>query len=344
MKWHVAAATWLIVVAIGLSGCLSATPTMTPGPIASPTPTPLPTATATPMPLGSPENPLVLGLVAASPAEQLDQPALDLAEKLTSASKLSIRGRVFSGYSELLETMSAGETHIAWMPPLTYLYASQRGIAETLLLTNHFGVYLYGTQFVANAGSGYTLYFDPLSGQNSADADIALAQFADMKPCWVDPGSTSGYILPAGLLAIRKINMQPPAFTQSHSAVVRTLYVKGVCDFGATFSISGDPRTASSVLEDLPDALKRIPVVWRSEALIPNLNLALIAGLSEDQRQALLSAFLDIGSSPEGRSLLSNSAGGYEIEAIKAVDDSIYDPLREAVKALDLSLFNLIGK
>ena len=146
------------------------------------------------------------------------------------------------------------------------------------------------------------------------------------------------------MLAVRKISIQTPAFTQSHAAVVRTLYVKGVCDFGATFAISGDPRTASTVLADLPDALKRIPIIWRSDALIPNLNLALITGLSEVQRQALITAFLDIAKTQEGRTLLSDSAGGYEIEAIKPVEDSIYDPLREFIKSLNLSLTEMIGK
>lgn len=334
----------IVVLALILSGCLSATPTLTPGPIETATPTPLPTATATPIPLGNPENPLVLGLVALNPGDQLDQPAENLAEKLSKGTGVAVKARVFIGYKELLDAMSAGKAHIAWMPPLTYLYASKYGIAEVVLLTNHFGVYLYGTQFLANAGSGFAIYFDPLSGQNSANADTALAQFAGKKPCWVDPDSTSGYILPAGMLALRSVNIQPPAFTQSHAAVVRTLYVKGVCDFGATFAISGDPRTASSVLADLPDALNRIPIIWRSDALIPNVNLALIAGLHDDQRQALIATILDLSKTQEGRTLLSDTAGGYEIEAIKPVEDSIYDPLREVVKALNLSLSDLIGK
>ncbi len=341
---HSGAAFCILVLGFLLSGCLTATPTLTPGPIETATPTPLPTATATPFPLGFPENPLVLGLVASDPGQELDQPAESLAEKLSAGSAQAVKGRVFSSYPALVEAMAQGNVHIAWMPPLTYLYASERGIAEIAILTNHFGVYLYGTQYLANSGSGFTAYFDPLSGQNSADAETALAQFEGKKPCWVDSGSTSGYILPAGLLALRNINIQPPAFTQSHAAVVRTLYVKGVCDFGATFAISGDPRTASSVLSDLPDALDRIPVIWRSDAVIPNLGLAYIAGMSETQRQALNTAILDLAKTPEGRTLLADSAGGYEIEALKPIEDGVYDPLREVSKALNLSLSTLLGK
>lgn len=327
-----------------LTGCLSTSPTLTPGPIETATPTPLPTPTATPMPLGSAENPLVLGLVVQDPGQQLDAPAAALATRLSNLTHLTVRARVFPDYLGLLDRMASDEVHIALLPPLTYLYASNRGLAEVALLTNHFGVYAYGSQFVANASSGFKIYYDPLSGQNSADASAALAQFEGKKPCWVDTGSASGFIVPAGLLALNKISLAPPAYSQTHAAVIRSLYVKGVCDFGATFAISGDPRTGDAVLKDLPDALTRIPIVWRSDAIIPNLNISYIAGLQEEKSRALNAAFLSLGASSQGRALISAAAGGYEIEALKSIEDASYEPLRAAVNALDLSLFELIGK
>lgn len=327
-----------------LSGCLTATPTMTPGPLETATPTPRPTPTATPMPPGSPENPLILGLVQTDPGQNLDAPAVELSQKLANGSGLAVAARVFDGYSSLIEALAAGDAHIVFLPPMTYLYASQRGLAEVALLTNHFGVYEYGTQFLANAESGFTVYFDPLSGQNSAGPEVALSQFAEKRPCWVDPGSVSGFIVPAGLLSVNQIPTGPAAFSQSHSGVVRALYVKGVCDFGATFSFTGDPRTASSVLSDLPDALQRIPIIWRSEAVIPNLNLSYLAGLSETTRNQLNKAFLDLAATPEGLTLISSAAGGYEIQALKPVNDSRYDTLRAYRKALDLDLSGLVGK
>jgi phosphonate transport system substrate-binding protein len=296
------------------------------------------------MPLGSEPNPIVIGLVAEGQGPSLDQPAKDMAAKISAASKLSVKARVFIGYKELLDAMTAGQTHIAFLPPLTYLYASKRGLAETSLLINHFGVYTYGTQFLANASSGFTIFYDPLSGKSSAAAPQALAQFKDKKPCWVDANSTSGYLLPAGLLAVNKVSTQAPAYTQSHTGVVRSLYVKGVCDFGATFAISGDPRTASGVLDDLPDALNRIPIVWQSDALIPNLNISYIAGLQETHRSALTAAFLDLASQTQGRELLSAALGGYEIEALRSVEDPLYDPLRSMVDALGVQLDGMLGK
>jgi phosphonate transport system substrate-binding protein len=255
-----------------------------------------------------------------------------------------VQSRVLPSYQALVDEISNRRVHIAWLPPLTYLYASRIGVAQAALLANHFGVFQYGSQFLANTSSGFTPYFDPISGLNSADAATALAQFNGLRPCWVDPGSASGYIVPAGLLALNQIPIGEPAFTQSHSSVVRSLYVKGVCDFGGTFAISGDPRTASTVLQDLPDAIERIPIIWRSDAIIPNLNISYIAGLPEDRVKALNASFLQIAQQPEGLALLSSTADNYQVDALKPVDDSVYDRLREFVDALDLSLANYLGK
>jgi phosphonate transport system substrate-binding protein len=300
--------------------------------------------TPTPLPLGSNENPFVIGLVSETADPQIDAAAAELSGRISALAGVKVTGKVFPSYAQLLEAMGDDRVHVAWLYPLTYLYASQSGLAEVALLTNHFGVYQYGSQFLANVSSGFTPFFDPISGLSSADAATALEQFRDMRPCWVEPQSASGYILPAGLLRLNGITSQPAVLAQTHTAVVRALYIKGICDFGATFAISGDPRTASAVQQDLPDVMNRILIIWRSEAVIPNLNLSLLAGLSEADRQTLTTAFLDLSKEEDGKALLSLSAGNYQIDDIKAVQDSIYDPLRKVSDALNIDLQDMIGK
>jgi len=303
-----------------------------------------PTLTPTPVPLGQPENPFVIGLVDENNDPQMGAAANELAVQISRLSGLSVRGLVYPSYQELVDDLSFGKVHIAWLPPLTYLYASQRGLAEAALLTNHFGVYFYGTQFLANVESNFTPFHDPISGLNQVDGPTALSQFQDMRPCLVEPTSAAGYILPAGLLKMYGVTTAPAVITQSHPAVVRALYVKGICDFGATYAISGDPRTASAVQEDLPSATSRIIIIWRSDPVIPNLNLSFISGLSESSWQALSAAFLELSKTPEGKGLLSLSAGNYQIEEMKAVDDTAYAQLRSAAEVLGIDLGEMIGK
>ena len=335
----------MVIFVLLLNGCgTNPPPSVTPTPTLTLTPTFPATLTPTPEPLGTASNPYVIGLVAAPDDQQMTAAADELARQLSALGGVSMVGRTYATYHQLILGMSRGEVHTAWMPPLTYLYASQRGIAEAALLTNHFGVYQYGVQFMANVDSGFTPYFDPISGLSSADAITALEQFRGRRPCWTETQSAAGYILPAGLLQVFDIAVLTGVQSQTHSAVVRSLYIKGVCDFGATFSISGDPRTASNVITDLPDVMNRVLIIWRSDAVIPNVNLSLIAGLSEGERLTMTNAFLDLGRTPEGRALLSLSAGNYQIDAIQAIDDDVYDTLREAARALNYDLSLTIGK
>ncbi len=335
----------LSLLIVLLSACGGAPPNgLTPTVTLTATPTLRPTLTPTPMPLGSVENPFIIGLVTENSDPQIIGAGNAISEQIWQNTGMLTLPRAYPSYTALLDAMAAREAHIAWMPPLTYLYASDRGLAEVALLTNHFGVYQYGAQFLANVESGFTPFFDPISGLSSADAATALGQFQGMRPCWVEPQSPSGYIVPAGLLEVNEIGTLPAVMSQTHTAVVRSLYIKGVCDFGATFAISGDPRTASAVQDDLPDVMNRVLILWVSDAVIPNINLSLISGLSERERQLLTDAFLNVASTPDGRAVLSISAGNYEIEDLRIIQNNVYDPLREVVKALDIPLREAVGK
>lgn len=339
---------FLCLLGLILSACSGGGQNQTPSPDTTQTTTldatTRPTITPTPEPLGSPANPFILGTVGEGLEDQTTAASQELARQIGESTAVVIETQFFDNYADLLEAMEEGSVHVTWLPPLTYLYASQRGLAEVVLLTNHFGVYQYGAQFMANVESEFTPYYDPISGHNSADAATALAQFDNRRPCWIEPLSPSGYIVPAGLLAVNQINSLPPVMTQSHTATVRALYIKGICDFGATFSISGDPRTSSAILDDLPDTMNRVLIIWRSEGVIPNLNISFLAGLSERDRLALTTAFLDIVKTPEGKALLTLAAGNYQIDDLREVEDSLYDPLRSMVDALDINTLDLIGR
>lgn len=342
--------TIFLVLAFLLGACQptrSPSVTRTPAPtetLSTPEPTRLPTVTPTPFPLGSQENPFVIAFVSDGSDPLVEQAQQEVALQVANYTRKSVISQTYPDYVSLLDDLEAGRIHVTWLLPLTYLYASQRGLAKAALITSHFGVYQYGAQYMANVDSHYTPYFDPISGLTSADAATALGQFQNQRPCWVDPESTSGYIVPAGMLTAEAIQTQPAVFTQTHIAVVRALYIKGICDFGATFSTSGDPRTSAAILDDLTDAMNRVIIIWRTEPIIPNLNISLNADLNDRDRSELINAFLEINKTSNGKILLSTAAGNYQIEDLKVIEDSLYNPLRKMVDALDLNLQDLIGK
>jgi len=150
-------------------------------------------------------------------------------------------------------------------------------------------------------------------------------------------------VLPLGILATESIQPGPAVITQDHTAVIRALYTHGICDFGATFAIIGDPRTSSSLQKDMPDVMQKVIVIWQTPAVIPNLNFSFAWQLPQTVRSKLTDALLDIGRTKDGQALLT-AVTGVEIDGLKPVDNSFYNDLMMYVQASGIDLNTLVGK
>jgi phosphonate transport system substrate-binding protein len=339
--------TWLIPLILALLSFLlvscqetkTTTPTRTPRPTA----TLRPTSTPTPEPAGSKNNPLIIGFVSETHDLKISNAAKQLAAQLTTSTGYTVISQVYSSYHDLISALEGGSVQISWLPPLTYIYAYQNNAADVALVTNHFGVYQYGSQFLANSDNHFQTYFDPIHNQNTADAATALAQFKGLRPCWVDLQSPSGYLVPASLLLENGVDYLPGVVAQSSTSVIRALYIKGICDYGVTFAISGDPRTSTEVLKDLPDALDKVVIIWRSDPIIPNLNLSFIPSVPKEIRDNVVSALQDLIITGQGKKIISD-ANNYDVQDLKIVDDSIYDPMRAVVGRTGIDLQSTLGK
>jgi len=270
------------------------------------------------------------------------QAADQLVQQIASDTGFSVQARAFSNYQDLLVSMQAGQVSFTWMPAMTYIYANGVGLAEVSLLTNHFGVYQYGSRFYTNLDSGLNIYFNEETGQNTAAAQTALQQLEGLRPCYSDEHSVSGYILPQGILSQHEIQTQSPVFTQSYTSTIRALYIKGICDFGVVYAYLGDPRTSSAVLNDLSDAMDRVVILWQSDAIIPNTAMVYHPTVPDEIRQAINASILNLVQTPDGKGLLSTVLE-YDVQALHGVDDTIYNPLRELMVAAGINIEEQVG-
>jgi ABC-type phosphate/phosphonate transport system substrate-binding protein len=308
---------------------------------ASPTSSPTATPTAVPAtpaaPLGTKQNPLVVAL---PPSTRPQGDVLGAGNSLTSLLKKNTGYEFVSvippSESELVKGFASGDAHIASLSPFGYLLVSNDGAAEAAFARVQDGAIFYSAEFIAPGGSNYMPYFDPVQQANKAEASIALGQFANKKPCWTDPFSPSGYVVPLGILKQAGVTTREPAFLASHPAIVRALYAGGICDFGSTYV---NAILYPGLEDELPDVMKRIQVIWRIPTIIPYETLVFSRDLPLEMRRLLTRTFVDLMQTPEGKSAIQTL---YGFSSMQIVNDGQYADFRAAVRASGLDLRTLI--
>ena len=326
----------LPLLLLGLLGC---------GLLPTPQPTPMPTVVAmltptVPAPdaaLGSANNPLILALApSARPTTNVISAGNLLKSQLEKSTGYKIIVAAPPSETELVKAFADGNAHIGVLSPFGYLMANNAGKADAAFGRQRNGGIFYGAQFIVQSEAGFTSYFDSVKHENSADASVVLAQFNDKKPCWTDPLSPSGYVVPLGFLSQAGVKTREPAFVSGHPTVVRAVYAQGICDFGATYI---DARTYPGLEDEFPDVMKKVVVVWRIPDIIPYETLVFAHGMTIDMRRSLERAFVDAISTPSGKSAMQVL---YGFDAMQIVQDGQYNEFRKAVKASGMILNNLV--
>ena len=342
----------LMLVFSLLSACIPATPTASPTAIPSPTataspasptqtPTLRPSPTPTLPPLGTEGNPIAIGFIRAQDESQAIDAIEEIAILLAEDTGYFIEYLIYPDFQSLTGAILNGDVHLFWLQPLEYLYLHQAGAAEVVLITNHLGVYAYGVQFMTHTSRGFRSYYDPEASESTLGSNAALQQFSGTRPCFHSESSIPGYLVPRGLLANGSIPTLEPVFVFNYSAVIRALYIQGICDFGVSYALTGDPRSAGDILQNLPDAQNQIQIIWQSESIIPNTNLSASTTLPLVYQHRMQEAFLDLPNSTQGLDLISQALN-YEVEALKTIEDDFYQSLRYTLAPLNLALETLV--
>jgi phosphonate transport system substrate-binding protein len=346
----------LIALGISLSACAHRTPeptsTPTPKPTSAFTSTPSPrwpgdkpnpTMTSTPTlpPPGQAGNPITLGIVYRDRDRQ--EPAVkELLQFLADETGWVIEVLEFDNTFDLLVGMDSGRVSFSWMLPLTYIYAQQNEIAEIAFVPKSYNMSAYGTQFIARTDAGFESFFNVDEAVNTSSANSALRQFANTRPCFLDESSLAGYVVPLGYLKMAGVSFNEPIFMLSSTGVIRGVLAGGICEFGATYAIMGDPRTSSELLEEYPNLLEEVNVIWRTDAIIPNLNLSISTKLDGEIAGILSNAIMKFSQQPDGPKKLSY-ATSFNIEGLEPAGDEIYEELTDVVNASGINLVDFLG-
>ena len=313
---------------------IEATPTATPPLEVTPTDTaapPLPTAE-----LGLAENPLILALPpSANSKEQIDA-AKVIASQFTERTGYTVVTIAPDSYTALVDALEKGNAHIVLLDPYSYELAYQKGLVKAAYAMLKDGEGKYGAQFIARRKEGFVSYFNPGSETNTDIAKVALAQFADEKPCWSDETSPSGYIVPLGFLNESQIVTRTAAFVEGHPTVVRSLYASGICDFGATYI---DARKFPSLEDEFPDLMEQVIVIWRIPDIIPYDVLAFSTDMPQGMRELFAGLIPAVLQTEAGKASFKTA---YDIEEVEAVNDGYYEDFHIYVDESGVDLGTLV--
>jgi phosphonate transport system substrate-binding protein len=311
----------------------TATPTFTPANVA-PTdtvPPPFPTVE-----LGLAENPLILALPPSANSKEQIEAAQAIASQFTERTGYTVVTVVPDSYAALVEALGKGNAHIVLLDPYSYELAFQGGLVRAAYAVLKDGEGKYGAQFLAARKSGFIPYVDEKTGENLEDAAVALKQFNEKKPCWSDETSPSGYVIPLGYLNANQVVTKPAAFVEGHPTVVRSLYVSGICDFGATYI---DARKFPSLEDQFPDLIEQVIIVWRIPKIIPYHVLAFSTNMPQSMRDLFANQIPAIMQTEAGKAAFKTA---YDVEELQAANDGYYEEFRMYLAESGIDLTTLV--
>lgn len=220
---------------------------------------------------------IVMGAVPSEESTALVESYAKLIEVLEADLGVEVEFFQATDYAGIIEAQIAGRVDIAQYGPFSYVIAKSAGANIEPI-----GAIVDSPDDVP----GYRSYGITRSDNDEIDS---LADFAGRTVCFVDPGSTSGYLYPSAGLLAEGIDPEAdvtPVFAGGHDASVISVD-NGDCEAGFAF----DEMVDSALIESGDIAEGAIKKVWESEIIAGSpiaVSLDLPADLAAEIRRIVL--------------------------------------------------------
>lgn len=267
--------------------------------------------------LGTEKNPIKFQLVPSVDAKVLADNAEVLKQYLEKNTPYKYQITIPQSFVAVVEAFGTKRADVAAINTYGYYMAHEKYGVEARLTVIRFGLATYQSQFLARA-----------------DSKIKnLKDLAGKKMAFVDPASTSGYLLPMKTLKDRHIEPKQTVFAMKHDSVVSMIYQRQV-DAGATYYSpprNGHIEDARRLVKiQYPDVEEKIKIIELSEP-IPNDPIVFRKDMPEEMKEAIINALLKFVATSEGQKAVDLMLGATNF---KKSSDGDYDSVREMLKAL----------
>jgi phosphonate transport system substrate-binding protein len=277
--------------------------------------------------LGSEKNPVKLFFVPSVDAKVIETNSKVIEAWLEANTPYKFETAIPASFIAVVEAFGSKRADVAAINTFGYILANEKYGVEARLTAIRHGSATYQAQFIAKEGG-------PIK---------TLADFAGKKVAFVDPASTTGFLLPKKVLNDKGIKPGQEVFAMKHDSVVSMIY-QGQVDGGATFyspPAEGEIQDARRLVKtQYPDVEKKIKIVELSEN-VPNDPIVFRKDMPEEMKKAITEAFVKFIQTPEGLTAFKNI---YSYTDLKPATDADYDPVRAMLKSLGKSAEELTAK
>lgn len=289
--------------------------------------------------MGAPDKPIVITFVPSGDTAKITKAGTAIADCLTKMTGLTYQIQVGTSFAASVEALGANKAQVGFLNTFSALLAKAKyGVVPMLLVLRN-----YNTNAIDpdKAMAGQTTEF--YKGQFIAKKDSGIKTFADLKGktfCFVDPNSTSGYIIPQIVLKANGIDPEKDfkATTNagSHNNVGLAVY-KGDCDAGVTF-IDVLTDAAANLKATYPDIADKV-VPFAVTDKIPNDGVQVNKDLDPKIKQATQDGLVAMAKDPGGNAVLASL---YTINGFKVVDANYYNDFENVLKKAGVDPASLV--
>ncbi|HKW91526.1 MAG TPA: phosphate/phosphite/phosphonate ABC transporter substrate-binding protein [Methylomirabilota bacterium] len=265
----------------------------------------------------SQESALTLALTPSRDPTALKEAGDAFAQTITRISGVPIKAIVASDYAGVIEALRSRRVELAFVHPVGYVLANREAGCQILVRDIWQGKVAYTARFYVRKDRGIRRLED-LRGKTVA---------------FVDPASSSGYIYPMVLLIKQglvrdrdpKTFFKEALFTGTHEAALQSV-LHGRVDAAASFD-----KAPEIHLKD-PALVAQLGFVGET-AEIPEAGICARPGVPAEPLARVKRALLSI-KGPEHAALLKQI---YDIDGFIEASDRDYEPVRDAMKLMNLS-------
>lgn len=275
--------------------------------------------------LGSKDNPFKFYLVPAQDILTLQETAKKMQAYLEKELGFSVVVELPASYIAVVEAFGSKRADAAIINTFGYILANEKyGAVARLKLINRGREEYYG-QIIAHV-----------------DGPKSVKELNGKKFAFVDPTSTSGYLLPTRLFKQEGVKLKEHMFAGKHDSVVTAVYQKKV-DGGATFYTppdeDGTPKDARWIVRtQYPDVFEKVKILQLTGP-IPNDPLTFRKDVPEEMKAKVVEAMKKYIKTAEGKEVL---LGMYHITDFKDANDKDYDVVRGYIKDVGVSAQDFI--